>query len=92
MLLGYPRGDRRPVLISNRVYRDTRRNVLVGLGGMALEHLSKTIVRLERRDHIRRATLAKHRSQPSGTWFDFEITASGIRACHPPKPAGKEGI
>ncbi|MFA5002610.1 MAG: DNA repair and recombination protein RadB [Methanolinea sp.] len=92
MLLGYARRYRIPVLISNQVYTDTQRNVLVGLGGMALEHLSKTIVRLERRDHIRRATLAKHRSQPSGTWFDFEITASGIRACHPPKPAGKEGI
>ena len=92
MLLGYARRYRIPVLISNQVYTDTQRNVLVGLGGIALEHLSKTIVRLERRNHLRRATLVKHRSLPSGAWFDFEITGDGIRACSPPGDAGKEGI
>lgn len=92
MLLGYARRYRIPVLISNQVYTDTQRNIFVGLGGTALEHLSKTIIRLERRDHLRRAILAKHRSLPSGTWFDFEITADGIRACQTPQPAGKEGI
>lgn len=92
MLLGYARRYRIPVLISNQVYTDTTRNVFVGLGGTALEHLSKTIVRLERRDHLRRATLAKHRSLPPGAWFDFEITQNGIRACGPPNNLKKEGI
>ncbi len=92
MLLGYARRYRIPVLISNQVYTDTTRNVFVGLGGTALEHLSKTIVRLERRDHLRRATLAKHRSLPPGAWFDFEITQNGIRAWEPPHNPKKEGI
>jgi len=92
LLLGYARRYQIPVLISNQVYTDTSRNVFVGLGGTALEHLSKTIVRLERRDHLRRATLAKHRSLPSGTWFEFEITGNGILACQSPPTGGKEGI
>ena len=92
MLLGYARRYRIPVLISNQVYTDTTRNVFVGLGGTALEHLSKTIIRLERRDHLRRATLAKHRSLPPGAWFDFEITQNGIRAWEPPHNPKKEGI
>mgnify|MGYP000851080223 FL=1 len=92
MLLGYARKYRVPVLISNQVYTDTTRNIFVGLGGTALEHLSKTIIRLERRDHLRRATLAKHRSLPTGSWFDFEITREGIRACSPPQGQKKEVI
>lgn len=92
MLLGYARRYRIPVLISNQVYTDTTRNIFVGLGGTALEHLSKTIIRLERRDHLRRATLAKHRSLPPGAWFDFEITQNGIRAWEPPHNPKKEGI
>ena len=83
-LLGYARRYEIPVLISNQVYMDTVRNVSTGLGGMALEHLSKAIIRLERRDSIRRATLVKHRSRPCGSWFDFEITGTGIRAVSPP--------
>ncbi|MCU0631872.1 MAG: DNA repair and recombination protein RadB [Methanolinea sp.] len=92
MLLGYARRYRIPVLISNQVYTDTSRNVFVGLGGIALEHLSKTVIRLERRDRLRRATLVKHRSLPSGAWFDFEITSDGIRACNPPHILKKEDI
>ncbi len=92
MLLGYARKYRVPVLISNQVYTDTTRNIFVGLGGTALEHLSKTIVRLERRNHLRRVTLAKHRSLPTGSWFDFEITGEGIRACSPPQGQKKEVI
>lgn len=92
MLLGYARRYHIPVLISNQVYTDTSRNVFVGLGGTALEHLSKTIIRLERRDRLRRATRTKHRSLPSGAWFDFEITGDGIRACFPPLAAEKEDI
>lgn len=92
MLLGYARRYHIPILISNQVYTDTTRNVFVGLGGTALEHLSKTIIRLERKDHLRRAILAKHRSLPAGAWFDFEITREGIRALGPPQGSGKEVI
>ena len=80
-LLGYSKRYEFPVIISNQVYMDTQKNTYFGLGGTALEHLSKVIVRLERLDSpgLRRARLVKHRSQPEGASFDFEITGDGIR-------------
>jgi DNA repair protein RadB len=81
-LLGYAKRYDMPVLITNQVYMDPTRNTFYGLGGYALEHLSKAIVRLERLPHsgLRRATLVKHRSQPEGGTFDFEIVQDGIRS------------
>ena len=80
-LLGYSKRYELPVIISNQVYMDTQKNTYFGLGGTALEHLSKVIVRLEKLDSpgLRRARLVKHRSQPEGASFDFEITGDGIR-------------
>jgi DNA repair protein RadB len=70
-----------PVIITNQVYMDTLKNTYFGLGGTALEHISKVIIRLEKMDSpgLRRARLVKHRSQPEGASFDFEITGDGIR-------------
>lgn len=79
-LLGLARRYDLPVLVTNQVYMDPGRNRLVGLGGTALEHISKVIVQLEKADGRRRAVLAKHRSRPEGTRFEFEITATGIQA------------
>jgi DNA repair protein RadB len=47
---------------------DTVKNTFLGLGGTALEHISKVIIRLEKTDRtgFRRARLVKHRSQPEG--------------------------
>jgi DNA repair protein RadB len=61
---------------------DTIKNTYLGLGGTALEHISKVIIRLEKTDNpgFRRGRLVKHRSQPEGAFFDFEITGDGIRA------------
>jgi DNA repair protein RadB len=69
------------VIITNQVYMDTVKNTFFGLGGTALEHISKVIVRLEKTDSpgFRRARLVKHRSQPEGASFDFEIVQDGIR-------------
>ncbi|MDI9633307.1 MAG: DNA repair and recombination protein RadB [Methanolinea sp.] len=93
LLLGYARKYAVPVLVSNQVYMDPERNTFVGLGGTALEHLSKVIVRLERRGQFRRATLVKHRSRPAGAYFDFEITRQGIRPLGPLQEAGSgEGV
>ncbi len=80
-LLGYGKRYDLAVIITNQVYMDTTRNTFFGLGGYALEHLSKTIVRLERLSQpgLRRATLVKHRSQPEGGSFDFEIVQDGIK-------------
>jgi len=80
-LLGYAKRYELAVIITNQVYMDTTRNTFFGLGGYALEHLSKAIVRLERLPSPgqRRATLVKHRSQPEGGSFDFEIVQDGIK-------------
>jgi DNA repair protein RadB len=78
MLLGYARRYGIPVLVTNQVYMDTDREVLKGLGGTALKHLSKAIIKVEKINSARRATLEKHRSLPEGGSFDFEIVERGI--------------
>ena len=80
-ILGYAKRYDLAVIITNQVYMDTTRNTFYGLGGTAMEHLSKVIVRLERLEMPgrRRATLVKHRSQPEGASFDFEMVQDGIK-------------
>jgi len=79
-LLGYAKRYEIPVIITNQVYMDTVKNTFYGLGGTALEHISKVIVRLEKTDTpgLRRARLVKHRSRPEGASFEYEITGDGI--------------
>ena len=78
-LLGLAKKYDIPVLITNQIYMDVERDRALGLGGTALEHLSKAIVSLEKKDSVRRAVLRKHRSRPEGLSFDFVITGDGIR-------------
>jgi len=78
-LLGLAKKYDIPVLITNQIYMDVERDRVAGLGGTALEHLSKAIIRLEKKDGVRRAMLRKHRSRPEGISFDFVITEDGIR-------------
>lgn len=80
VLLGFARRYDLPVLITNQVYRDPAKNAYFGLGGTALEHISKAIVMLERRPGLgeRKAILMKHRSLPPGGSFDFVMTGNGI--------------
>ena len=77
-LLGLAKRYNIPALITNQVYMDTVRNTYFGLGGTALEHISKAIILTSRVNGYRRAMLMKHRSQPPGGSFDFEITHSGV--------------
>jgi DNA repair protein RadB len=81
-LLGYSKRYDIPVIVTNQVYMDTVKNTFLGLGGTALEHISKVIIRFEKTDRtgFRRARLVKHRSQPEGASFEFEIVEDGIRA------------
>jgi len=92
-LLGLAKRYDIPAVITNQVYMDVTRNTFVGLGGTALGHISKTIIRTERLEGgIRRATLMKHRSKPAGGYFDFVITETGIEGCkgaRSPPPAHK---
>ncbi|MCK9298543.1 DNA repair and recombination protein RadB [Methanoculleus sp. YWC-01] len=78
-LLGLAKKYDIPVLITNQIFMDIERDRVSGLGGTALEHLSKAIIRLEKKDGVRRAMLRKHRSRPEGISFDFVITENGIR-------------
>ena len=82
MLLGYAKRYDIPVLVTNQVYWDPAKSTYVGLGGTALEHISKAIVRLDRLQGLgeRRAVLLKHRSLKAGASFDFAMTADGIGA------------
>ncbi|WP_440953723.1 DNA repair and recombination protein RadB [Methanococcoides sp. FTZ1] len=68
------------VVITNQVYSDITSNTLKPIGGSGLEHISKTIVQLERTGTgSRRAKLWKHRSRPEGATCEFTITADGVR-------------
>ncbi|MCM2464726.1 DNA repair and recombination protein RadB [Methanoculleus oceani] len=78
-LLGLAKKYDIPVMITNQIFMDIERDRVAGLGGTALEHLSKAIIRLEKKDSVRRAMLRKHRSRPEGLSFDFVITEDGIR-------------
>ncbi len=78
-LLGLAKKYDIPALITNQIFMDIERDRVSGLGGTALEHLSKAIVRLEKKDSVRRAMLRKHRSRPEGLSFDFVITGDGIK-------------
>ena len=87
ILLGLAKRYRIPVIVTNQVYMDVVKNVYSGLGGTALEHISKAIIRFNREQGtVRRATLMKHRSLPAGDFFDFVITGTGIRNVRDTKP------
>lgn len=66
------------VVITNQVFKDVNTGELCPVGGNALEHLSKTIILLERTGMgKRRATLRKHRSRGEGASCDFMLTETG---------------
>ncbi len=68
------------VVITNQVYKDTSTGELCPIGGNALEHLSKTIILLERTGTSkRRATLRKHRSKCEGSNSEFLLTDKGVQ-------------
>ncbi|MDD5457755.1 MAG: DNA repair protein RadB, partial [Candidatus Margulisbacteria bacterium] len=67
------------VAITNQVFKDVTTGELCPVGGNALEHLSKTIILLEKIGMSkRRATLRKHRSRSEGAYCDFVLTESGV--------------
>ncbi|WOF15716.1 DNA repair and recombination protein RadB [Methanoplanus sp. FWC-SCC4] len=77
-LLGYARKYDIPVIVTNQVYMDINNEMLTGLGGTSLRHISKVIVRLEKQNSHKTAILEKHRSKPEGRSFDFKIINEGI--------------
>ncbi len=79
LLLGYARRYNIPVVVTNQVFMDVETGTLRGLGGTVLSHLSKVIVRFEKKGPNRRAVLEKHRSRPEGLSFSFFVTEDGMR-------------
>lgn len=68
------------VVITNQVYKDVTTGELCPVGGNALEHLSKTIILLEKIGlNKRRAALRKHRSRSEGVYCDFVLTETGAQ-------------
>jgi len=78
-LLGYARRYNIPVLVTNQVFMDINNNILSGLGGTSLKHISKIIVRVEKYSSHRRAVLEKHRSRQEGGSFEFKMVNEGIK-------------
>ena len=67
------------VVITNQVYTDVETGELLPLGGNLIEHLSKTILKMEWVDKDKRkATLIKHRSRGERQSVELTITSRGI--------------
>lgn len=78
LLHGMARKYSMAVVITNQVFKDVNTGELCPVGGNALEHLSKTIILLERAGMgKRRATLRKHRSKGEGASCEFMLTETG---------------
>lgn len=69
------------VAITNQVFKDVTTGELCPVGGNALEHLSKTIILLEKTGtNKRKAVLRKHRSKGEGIYCDFVLTERGVES------------
>lgn len=78
MLHGMARKHSAAAVITNQVFKDVTTGELCPVGGNAMEHLSKTIILLERAGMSkRRATLRKHRSKSEGSSCEFMLTDKG---------------
>jgi len=68
-----------PVVVTSQVYTDLETGEYLPLGGHALLHSAKTILRLDKLGaSARSATLIKHRAQEEGRRTKFRITAQGV--------------
>ncbi len=68
------------VVITNQIYTDVDSGNFHPVGGKMVEHLSKTIIQLEKQDNgKRRAILRKHRSRPEGVSCEFVLTHDGVK-------------
>ena len=67
------------VLLTSQVYSNIATGGIEFLGGHALNHNSKTILRLDKKSNsVRTAVVIKHRSLPEGRSANYKITATGI--------------
>ena len=70
-----------PVLLTSQVYADIGSGTIEMLGGHAMRHNAKTIIRLDKRNNGRRvAVIIKHRSMPEGKFANYRISESGVES------------
>lgn len=68
-----------PIMVTSQVYSNIVSGGVEFLGGHALHHNAKTIIRLDKRGEGRRmAVIMKHRSLPEGRSAPYCITETGI--------------
>ena len=79
-LQGIARKTGIPVLITNQIFSDIDNGGVRPIGGRGIEHISKTILKLERVGTGERAAhIIKHRCRPEGENCYFTITEDGLR-------------
>lgn len=70
-----------PILLTSQVYANILSGTIEFIGGHALHHNAKTIVRLDKKGNGRRtAVIVKHRSLPEGRFANYHITENGIES------------
>lgn len=68
-----------PILLTSQVYADIGSGTVELLGGHAMRHNAKTIIRLDKRNNgLRSAVIVKHRSIPEGRFANYRIVDTGI--------------
>ncbi len=69
-----------PVVVTTQVYTDTKTNTFEPIGGHALRHYAKDIIKLEKTGDggLRRAIIMKYRFRPEGLSAEFVITENGV--------------
>ena len=81
VLLNTARQHEIAILVTSQVYSNLNTGGVEFLGGHALHHNAKTIIRLDKRfDGRREAVIMKHRSLPEGRYVNYRIVASGIES------------
>ena len=69
-----------PVVVTTQVYTDTKTNIFEPIGGHALMHYAKDIIKLEKTGDggLRRAIIRKYRFRPEGLSAEFALTGNGV--------------
>ena len=81
MLLNAARKNEIPILLTSQVYTNIGSGTMEFLGGNALHHNAKTIIRLDKKNNGRRAAvIVKHRSLPDGKFANYRIVSTGIES------------
>jgi DNA repair protein RadB len=80
LLLQISRKRDMPVVITTQVYTDTKTNTFEPIGGHALMHYAKAIIKLEKFGDggLRKAVIKKYRWRPEGISAEFKLTEKGV--------------